>query len=53
MTEAIAEAQDEPWVAALTQIPALGQDVLDFVLTRGLPLPDGLVLEFGVSLAGR
>ena len=36
-------------VAALAgDIPELGQDPLDFALSRGLPLREGLVLEFGV-----
>ena len=32
----------------MIDIPDIGQDPLDFVLTMGVPLKDGLVMEFGV-----
>jgi predicted O-methyltransferase YrrM len=45
----VSETMPEEWVVALMiDIPDIGQDPLDFVLTMGVPLKDGLVMEFGV-----
>jgi len=43
------EVMGEDWVLALADdMPNIGQDPLDFVLTLGVPLKEGLVMEFGV-----